>query len=181
MKNVIIFHGYAETPESFWFPYVKEGLEKRGCQVHIPQLPNTNDPKLSEQLEYSLKNLEFTKDTIFIGHSSGCPLLLALLENISVRITQAICVAGYTKPLDVGAADTKNIKETFDWEAIKEHCQDFLFINGANDPWGANDKQGKIMFDNLGGTLIINKDGHMGSNLYKQPYKEFPLLLKLIA
>lgn len=36
------------------------------------------------------------------------------------------------------------------------------------------------MFENLGGMLIINNEGHMGSDTFKQPYKEFPLLLKLI-
>jgi len=39
-----------------------------------------------------------------------------------------------------------------------------LFINSVNDPWGCNDKQGRKMFDNLGGTLVVNNDGHMGSN-----------------
>ena len=37
------------------------------------------------------------------------------------------------------------------------------------------------MFDTFGGTLIIRHgEGHMGSNAMNQPYKEFPLLLKLI-
>ena len=34
---------------------------------------------------------------------------------------------------------------------------------------------------NLGGTLIIRHgEGHMGSSKFNQPYKEFPLLTKLI-
>jgi hypothetical protein len=36
------------------------------------------------------------------------------------------------------------------------------------------------MFDNLGGMQIVLHEGHMGSTYYNQPYKEFPLLLKLI-
>jgi hypothetical protein len=32
------------------------------------------------------------------------------------------------------------------------------------------------MFDHLGGTQIIKHgEGHMGSDTFKQPYKEFPL------
>jgi hypothetical protein len=37
------------------------------------------------------------------------------------------------------------------------------------------------MFEHLGGTLIINNEGHMGSDSFHQPYKAFPFLLKLIA
>jgi hypothetical protein len=38
------------------------------------------------------------------------------------------------------------------------------------------------MFDHLGGTLIVRHgEGHMGSDSFNQPYKEFPLLEKLIV
>ena len=42
------------------------------------------------------------------------------------------------------------------------------------------DKQGRKMFDNLGGTLITNNEGHMGSDSFNQPYKEFPFLLRMV-
>ncbi len=180
MKQVIIFHGYGENPGYYWYPYLKKELGKRGYDVKIPALPNTNDPKLDEQLEFALNNLTFIKGTILIGHSSGCPLILAIFEKINAKIKQAILVAGYTTALKVDPENTKNIKKSFDWERIKEHCEEFIFINADNDPWGADDKQGKIMQKNLGGKLIVNHEGHMGSDLYKQPYKKFPLILELI-
>ncbi len=37
------------------------------------------------------------------------------------------------------------------------------------------------MFDHLGGTQIIKHgEGHMGSDTFTQPYREFPLLVQLI-
>jgi hypothetical protein len=37
------------------------------------------------------------------------------------------------------------------------------------------------MFDKLGGTLIIKSgEGHMGSDSFNQPYKEFPLIITLV-
>lgn len=69
----------------------------------------------------------------------------------------------------------------YDWERIKTHVRDVVFIHSDNDPWGCDDKKGREMFDHLGGTLIIRHgEGHMGSNKFNQPYREFPLLLKLI-
>ncbi|MFI5271216.1 MAG: alpha/beta hydrolase, partial [Candidatus Saccharimonadales bacterium] len=57
---------------------------------------------------------------------------------------------------------------------------DIIFINSIDDPWGCDDKQGRILFDKLGGTQIIRNDGHFGSGTYKQPYPTFDLLNRLI-
>jgi predicted alpha/beta hydrolase family esterase len=73
------------------------------------------------------------------------------------------------------------LQEKYNWEKIKSHVKDIIFINSDNDPWGCNDAEGRFMFDLLGGTLIIKHgEGHMGSDMFHQPYKEFPLLVKLI-
>jgi hypothetical protein len=38
------------------------------------------------------------------------------------------------------------------------------------------------VFEKLGGTLIIRHgEGHMGSTLFNQPYRKFPLLEKLLS
>lgn len=182
MSNVVILHGYAETPKSFWIPYVKGELDKKGYKVFVPQLPNTDNPKLEEQLLYVLENLTLDAETILIGHSSGASLILALLETAKVKVKQSILVAGYCLPLKIQAAETKNIKPEYDWEKIKNNCDDFIFLNSDNDPWGADDAQGRYMLDKIGqGKLVIMKgEGHMGSDSYNQPYKEFPFLVTLV-
>jgi predicted alpha/beta hydrolase family esterase len=123
--------------------------------------------------------MKFSEETILIGHSTGSQLILSVLERIDVRIKQAILVSGYAKALRSDAHLEND--EDFNWDTIKEKCRAFVFINSDNDPWGCNDTQGRIMLDKLGGTLVIPKgEGHMGSTTYKQPYKEFPLLVKLL-
>ena len=115
-----------------------------------------------------------------VGHSAGCPLILSLLENISVRIRQAILVAGCVTPLGKGTDGM--LQRVYNWERISQRAGEFYFINSDNDPWGCDDRQGRIMLDHLGGTLIIRQgEGHMGSDAFHQPYREFPLLKKLIV
>ena len=76
---------------------------------------------------------------------------------------------------------TKILQKKYDWEKIKAHCQEFIFINSDNDPWGADDKQGKEMWEKLGGRLVLwQGEGHMGSMKYNQPYLEFPFLVSLV-
>lgn len=180
MKNAIIIQGAGETQKSFWLPYVKQGLKKRGFQVWLPQLPGIDDPHVETLLPFILKNGMFTPETIIIGHSAGCPLTLAILQHINVKIKQAILVAGYWREIPPPGPN-KVLLERYDFPKIRRHVADITFIHSDNDPWGCDDKQGKEMLDRIGGTLIVRHgEGHMGSNLYHQPYARFPLLLKLI-
>jgi len=178
-KNVIVFHGTGGTPEHFWFPYVKKSLSAEKYNVCIPRLPNTDKPDIDKWLPFVLNKYTYNEKTILVGHSAGCPLILSILENIENVIYKAILVAGFHIPL---TDDPEPILQNkYDWEKIKQHAKKFWFINSVNDPWGCNDKQGRFMFDKLGGDMIIRDDqGHMGSTAFNQPYKEFPLVKFLI-
>ncbi|RLC34722.1 alpha/beta hydrolase [Candidatus Shapirobacteria bacterium] len=179
MTQVILFHGTGGTPQHFWFPYIRKELDSKKFKVFIPQLPFTDNPNLKEQLLFVLDKYAFDSDTILVGHSAGCPLILSVLEKIEVEIKRAILVSGFVDPLD-GDVDLI-LQPKYNWKKIKQHCQDFVFINSVNDPWGCNDQQGCKMFNKLGGSLIVRqKAGHMGSEKFNQPYKKFPLVKFLI-
>lgn len=180
MKNAIILHGTGENEQSFWFPYLKRNLEKKEYTVSIPRLPDADTPDLATWLPAAM-NETYTPETILIGHSSGCPLILSVLENLNVTIKQAILVAGFARPIGEKKEPQKILQDRYDWGKIKLNIQEIIFINSDNDPWGCNDTEGRYMHDHLGGKLIIQKgEGHMGSDSFNQPYKEFPLLLSLI-
>jgi predicted alpha/beta hydrolase family esterase len=181
MKNAKIFHGTGCTPDSYWFPYLKKELERRDYQVSVPQLPDTDFPDLKKWLPLALAQGVYDKDTVLIGHSAGGPLVLSVLETIKVPIRAAILVAGYARPKGEKKEAEKILQPSYDWGKIKGNVTDIYFINSDNDPWGCNDVEGRHMLDHIGGTLIIKHgEGHMGSDTFKQPYKEFPLLVKLI-
>lgn len=181
MKNVVILHGTSETNQSFWLPWLKKELEQKGYTVSIPSLPDADFPDLAKWLPVALKEM-YTPETVLIGHSAGGPLQLSVLENIDVKIQQAILVSGYARPKGEKKEPEKILQNSYDWEKIASNVGDIIFVNSDNDPWGCNDIEGRYMLDQLGkGKLIIPKgEGHMGSDSFKQPYKEFPFLLKLI-
>lgn len=150
MKNAIILQGAGETQKSFWLPYVKKELIKRDYQVWLPQLPNNDDPDLKLTLPFVLKNGKFNKNTVIIAHSAGCPLALAVLQNLETKIKQVILVAGYWRELPPPGAN-KSLSKEYDWKKIKNNVEDIIFINSDNDPWGCDDKQGREMLEKLGG------------------------------
>lgn len=179
MKNASIFHGTGGTPDLFWFPYLKDELEKRSYEVWLPQLPQAKLPDIDVWLPFALKQGNYNDETVLVGHSAGCPLILSLLEKIDIKIKLAILVAGFTEPLDENPEPI--LQNSYDWEKIKAHVENIVFINSDNDPWGCDDEVGRKMFEKLGGTLIIRSgEGHMGSTSFNQPYTLFPLLPALI-
>lgn len=181
MKTAIILHGTSCTPQSFWLPSIKKFLEKEGYDVWVPQLPDADTPNLKKQLPFVLKDGNFTGETILIGHSAGCPLILSILENINVRVAKAVLVAGYARPKGKGKKPEAILQKKYDWKKIKHNVKEIILINSDNDPWGCDDKEGRYMFDHMGGIqMILPGEGHMGSDKFKQPYEEFPLLERLL-
>jgi predicted alpha/beta hydrolase family esterase len=178
--NAIIFHGTGSNPDHFWFPWLRSNLEQRGHNVWLPQLPNPDTPDIKEWLPFALNNGVYDEDTILVGHSAGCPLILSILENIDVKVRKAILVSGFAYQLDP-RVEQPIIQKSYNWELIRRNVNSLIMVNSDNDPWGCNDKAGKFIFDRLGGTLIVRHgEGHMGSETFKQPYREFPFLLELI-
>ena len=82
------------------------------------------------------------------------------------------------EPSPPGSSDEPVLQSDYDWAAIKSHVRDLYFINSPNDPYGCDDRQGRAMFDQLGGTQVIRHGGHFGD--HDQPYPTFELLDKLI-
>lgn len=189
MKNAILLHGSSGTPDGFWLPSIKKYLENNGYEAWAPQLPKPEAPDLKIQLPFVLGNGKFNNETIIVAHSAACPLTLSILENINVKIKKVILVSGYARPLGkmedeslkkLEAAAEPILQKTYNWEKIKNNVEKIVFINSDNDPWGCDDKEGQYMHEHLGGELIINHEGHMGSDRFNQPYKDFPFLEKYL-
>lgn len=52
------------------------------------------------------------------------------------------------------------LKNYDDWKAIKKNSNELYVFNSFNNPFNYNEKQGRLLFDHLGGILILRNDGH---------------------
>lgn len=187
MKNALILHGAGNNSQGNWFPWLKSELEKRGYKVWSPDLPNSDIPNLNDWLNtiFSYKDFEFNNETLLVGHSSGATLILRILEKLpeNIKIKKAILVAA---PVELGTIPEyfpykkDLIKGGFNWQKIRNSCEEFYFIHSENDKYQCGVSQGKILENNLGGNLIIRpNEGHFNLEVGPQ-YKEFPFLLEII-
>ena len=82
-KRVFIIHGWEGTPDSNWFPWLKNELEKKGFAVAAPQMPNAVCPKMGEWLAYLQKIVgKPDENTFFVGHSLGSIAILRYFESL---------------------------------------------------------------------------------------------------
>jgi len=176
-RNAIIFHGTGGSPDVCWYRWLGGRLAARGYAVEIPHYPGLNVEPIATFLPTVLARHEFGEDTVLVGHSGGAALLLAVLEHIDATVAQAILVAGYCTPPNT--EDEPVLQPDYDWTAIRAHVRDPYVVNSRHDPYGCDDRQGRAMFERLGGTQIVRDDGHFGD--YDQPYETFELLDRLIA
>jgi len=189
MKQAVLLHGTGGSDNDyFWFADTKAYLESKGYEVWWPLLPHTNKPKLEETLAFVEENMPvLDEESIIIGHSSACPLILSLLENNMLHIKQAVLVSGYyapiPNPLEEGTMQTNLLPEDgFDYDRILGSADEIVLVNSDNDPWGCTDKQARPVAEALEAKFVLAKGmGHMGSGTFNQPMPELPLLKDLLA
>ncbi|GAB3760440.1 alpha/beta hydrolase [Microlunatus parietis] len=157
-RKAVIFHGTGANPDVCWLPWLRDRLTERGLAVEVPHYPGLNVEPIDTFLPKVLARHTFDAGTVLVGHSGGAALLLALLQHLEVTVAQAILVAGYATEPNEGAEPV--LQQEYDWPAIAAHVNDLIFINSPADPYGCDDRQGRAMFDRLGGTLIIRDGGH---------------------
>ncbi len=182
MKNALILHGTGNNSRGNWFPWLKGELEKRGFNVWVPDLPASDKPNIKRYNDYILgRRWEFNDKTVLIGHSSGAVAVLGLLQHLPENVIVDTCVLVASFKDNLGSADFNGLfEEPFDFEKIKKHAKQFIFIHSDDDPYCPLD-HAKFLAKKLGGKLIIKKgQGHF--NLEKGPeYKQFPLILEVLG
>jgi len=156
IKRAIIVHCWSGYPEYCWYPYVKNELEKKGFEVMVPAMPDTDEPKLINWLP-KLKEVVgiADKNTYLIGHSLGCITIMHYLETLPTdqKVGGVVFVAGFTD--DLGFDEIKNFFGTpIDFEKIKSQAGKLIAIVSDDDPFVPLDRS-DIIKEKFGAELII--------------------------
>jgi predicted alpha/beta hydrolase family esterase len=167
MKNALILHGTDASSSANWFPWLKKELESRGYTVWVPDLPHAEKPNIQRYNEFLLANKEwvFNEDTIIVGHSSGAVAILGLLEALPEHVVVNKCFLVGSFKDDLGWESLKDLfLQPFDFEKIKKHAKEFIFIHSDNDPYCPLE-HAKYLADKVGGKLILKPgEGHFSGN-----------------
>lgn len=159
MKKAVIVHCWGGYPNYCWYPQTKKELEKKGFEVIVPEMPETDSPKLSLWLPKLQEVATVPNDDLYlIGHSAGVITIIRYLENLGdgERVGGVVFVAGFTN--DLGFPELKNFFENpIDFGKIKLKAKNFVAIHSDNDPYVAL-KFGDVFKEKLNAKVIIKHD-----------------------
>jgi len=174
-KRAFILHGWGGHPYEGWFPWLKNALETRGFEVSVPQLMETENPRIYNwvpQIAETVGTLD--ENCCFIGHSMGCQAIARYLESYGngIKVSGAVFVAGFFKRL-MGLEEDLQVQETdkhwlespVDLLKIKSHLKKSVAFFSDNDPWVPLDNQDDFRNKIGSEVIIVNNMGHFsGSN-----------------
>lgn len=78
MIHIFILHGTGSTPQSNWFPWLRESLQKQGHAVYVPRFPTPGGQSLENWLKVLSPEDERLEGAILIGHSLAPAFILTL-------------------------------------------------------------------------------------------------------
>lgn len=182
MKRVFIIHGWEGKPLDGWYPWIKNELQKRGFQVNIPAMPDTENPTYDKWIP-TLRKVAgaVSENDYFIGHSVGCITILRFIENLNVgeKVGGAVLVAGFGHDLEY--PDYKGELSSFfqtlvNWDKIKNHCSKFVAIHSDNDQW-VPIKHNQLFVDKLNAKGVVEHNKYHFSGNDTVPTLKLPSAL----
>jgi len=157
MKRAVIIHCWGGSSNYAWYPWLKTELEKKGYQVIVPDMPNTDEPKLIEWLPKLEEVIDEPDDELLlVGHSLGTVTIMCYLETLpeGEQINKAIFAAGFTDQL--GFKELENFfNKRLDFRKIKTKAKNgFVVIQSDDDPF-VSEQYGVRLKEELGAKLLI--------------------------
>ena len=138
--NYLFLHGWEGSAQSNNLPKVKEIFESKGLSIQIPNLPNSANPNIEQQVQFVLDNCKIDASTVIVGHSLGVAVGLKVVEKLDLKIAKFISVAGFVdnnfRPqiMPEGIDDPFGIsKVDFDFDKISSNCAKFVGVWSDDD------------------------------------------------
>ena len=143
VAEFLIIHGFENhRPENHWHRHLATNLRARGHQVAYPQLPNPDQPVLSQWLEVVDTELQLMKESsaksvTVIAHSLGCITWLQYLQKHSSPMTvdRVLLVAPADPQMIAEVAPTFVTNFQIADSANMLNAQNPTLLSSDADPW----------------------------------------------
>jgi len=176
-QTILALHWWWGNPEENWLPWLKKEVEFKTEDLFIPNLPNTQNPVIEEQLDYiNIYSSDFSESGNIIGHSLGCQLALKFVEENNISNSTIILVAPTYPNLALELTEIlwdsyetlkKYYDTTNDFEKINKLNNEFIVFLSDNDPY-INMENAKKYYSNLENIKFIefSKKGHFNESAW---------------
>ena len=188
LQRVFLIHGWTGHANKDWFPWVKEELTKKGYEVIVPEMPDSDNPIRGEWIAKMHQLIDPPKhNDILVGHSLGGLAVLRYLETLKEgqKIDKVVLVAPAILLSPAAIENVNDEKIVHDWKDdpinfndIKSKAGSFTVLLSKNDPMVLYDENKKVIEENLTNNIVtFDKMGHFTQ---EDGVTEFSQLLDLI-
>lgn len=172
--RIVLIPGYKATPESNFFPWLKDELRRRGHDVVVANLPNPEAPDRDEWTKVLLEQVgSIDNETVVVGHSLGGAAALRFMEAAEVRSTPHALVLIAT-PWMINHEQFRGFFMTeLDYEVLMWKASKIAVIHAIDDktiPFDHAEKYAKVLHAKL---VETQEGGHFQG-------MEYPIILQTI-
>jgi leucyl-tRNA synthetase len=144
--NFILLHGYTARAEGGFRQWLSKELESRGHKVFVPNLPNTDNPLVKEQVDYVLKNYKFDKNTVLLGHSLGSVVALKVVEKLKRPIKKLILASAFSNPkFKKQIGFEKGFDWKFNFKKVKANAKEIIILRDISDEGISDEQTGELL------------------------------------
>lgn len=160
-KRIFIIHGWDGHASDGWFSWLKKELEKNNLEVVVPEMPNSEEPRIEVWVPLLAKLVgEADENTFFIGHSIGCQTILRYLETAGRNVGGAVFVAGWFSIRGLETKEEEDLAQMWigteiDFDKIKKVLPKSAAIFSDNDLFVDPQENSKIFKEKVGSDVII--------------------------
>lgn len=142
MKNTFILHGSFGSPFENWFPWLHDTLAKAGKISYVLNMPTPNDQTFKSWAAildgYSNAGL-INENSIFVCHSSACPMVLKYSLNRAKKFLGLVTVSGFNNyksgNLDFDNLNSEFFLESSDLISAGKNFAKRISFYSENDPY----------------------------------------------
>lgn len=188
MKNAIIMHGSPDKEEYYdpkepsmsnahWIPWLQAQLLKANIAAATPEVPRSFEYSWATWVK-EFERFDITPETILIGHSTGCALIIKYLSiHPETKVGKVVLIAPW---LDPDQRESKSFFHDFDTDANMARRTTGITIFGSDNDQDSVQETVKIIREKVAGVKYteFHNYGHFCFGDMKTT--EFPELLEEI-
>ena len=166
--------------EGDWRPWLRTELQKLGCEVLVPEMPDIDTPVINKWVAKLAEVVgKPDADTYFVGHSIGCQAIMRYLETIDTPVGGAVFVAGWFNLKNLEDKETEEIARPWietpiDLEKVKSVLPRSTLIISENDPFGCLEENKAKFAQIMTKGIVMPNAGHLSA---KDGFIELPVII----